>query len=441
MTFKLVKKLNEKCPEIIKILLAPILRKKLIANKVFIDTYRKLEEYDKLSKKDRDKLNFEKLKEILIYCYENIDYYRNKFETLKFNPQNIECYEDIKILPFTNKNIFLKNQQELLSKKDIDYYVAYTGGSSGKPLKIYLDKESIYKERAFVYHYWSRFGYNYKTDKMITFRGLEFEGRISKFNPIYNEIVLSPFKLNEANLNKYIKIINNFKAEFISGYPSIIKNFCKLLENSNRQIDINIKCVFFISENCSQEDNNYIKRILKCNTCIFYGHSERAVFGEKYEGNYEFNGIYGYTEFIPTDVEGEYRIACTGFLNYKMPFVRYLTDDIVKISNQKIIEIIGHNDSQVLIGKNNERISISSLNFHSNEFNKIIQYQFEQWEKGKVNLNLLLEKNLTNEELFNINKALSKKIKGVLDIKIKFVDEIILTKRGKVNLIIQHIKL
>ncbi|MFL0246224.1 hypothetical protein [Candidatus Clostridium stratigraminis] len=437
MNYKYVKKISELCPQSIKRIFAPILRKKLVNNKDFLDTYYKLDKYDELSEEEKKKKQFEKLKEILIYCDDNVSYYKDIFKEAKFDPREMTDFKDIEVLPFTNKAIFLANENKLLSKLDINHYVAYTGGSSGKPLKICLDRESIFKERAFVYHYWSKFGYNYKTSKMITFRGLEFNGKIAKYNPVYNEIVLSPFSLNEDNIHKYLKIIREFKPEFISGYPSIVKNFCTLIEKTNTKV--NIKYVFFISEFCPKEDNDYIKNILGCDTCIFYGHSERSVFGGKYEDHYEFNKIYGYTEFIPTSVKNEFRLACTGFLSYKMPFVRYMTDDIVRIENNKVVEIIGHNDSEVLIGKNNEKISIAAINFHSNAFNKIRQFQFEQFEIGKANLNLLMEDIITEEDKVNIRKALDTKIKDVLDIQIKIVDEISLTKRGKRKLIIQHV--
>ncbi|MCM0647412.1 hypothetical protein NBE98_03350 [Clostridium swellfunianum] len=439
MDFKLVKKISEICPQSIKILLAPILRKKLINNKVFLDTYKMLDNYDTLSNENKKNLQFENLKSILIYCNEHVNYYKEAFKNAKFNPSTIKSFEDIKALDFTNKSIFLNNEASLLSDEDINHYIAYTGGSSGKPLKIYLDKDSIYKERAYVYHYWAKFGYDYKTSRMITFRGLEFNGKISKFNPIYNEIVLSPFKLNDESYEKYIKIIDEFKAEFISGYPSAIKNFCALLDKNKTKL--NIKSVFYISESCSREDDEYIKKVLKCDTCIFYGHSERAVFAEKYDEQYVFNDMYGYTEFIPTDNPDEFRIACTGFLNFKMPFVRYLTDDVVRVIDNKVTEIIGHNTSEMLIGKNNEKISIAAINFHSDAFNKIRQYQFEQFEIGKVNLNLLLDKDLIEEDISNIKKALNKKVKDILDIEIKIVNEIKLTKRGKKKLVIQHIDL
>ncbi|QAS62028.1 hypothetical protein [Clostridium septicum] len=100
----------------------------------------------------------------------------------------------------------LDNFDSLVSTEEIDNYVAYTGGSTGKPLKILLDTNSIYKEKAFVYNYWSKFGYDYNSSRIVTLRGLEFNNKIYKYNPIDNQIILNPFTLNEGNIEEYVKL-------------------------------------------------------------------------------------------------------------------------------------------------------------------------------------------------------------------------------------------
>jgi len=437
MDFNKIKKLNEKCPQFIKVACAPFIRGKLIKNKVFINTYKEINQFNSLSEEEKDLQQFKKLKDNLIYCYNNVQYYKDLFDKVNFDPYKITSFEDIKTIPYLTKEIVIENEGKLLSKENINYYLAFTGGSTGKPLSIYLDKESIYKERAFVYNYWGKLGYDVKKSKMVTFRGLEFEGKTYKYNPIYKEIVISPFKLNENTLDEYIKIIRRFKPQFICGYPSALMNFCRLLKKNKESLVF--KGVFFISENCTLEEKEYVEGVLKCKSAIFYGHSERAVFAERYDDTYVFNKLYGYTELIPTEEENKYRIVCTGFLNKKMPLVRYMTDDIAVIQDGNI-DIIGHRDKEMLIGKNNESISITSINFHTDVFKKINQYQFEQFEKGKAVLKVVQEEPINEDDILLMNKAIAKKLNNVLEVEIKIVDDISLSNRGKIKRIIQHIK-
>ncbi len=353
--------------------------------------------------------------------------------------------KEIKKIPLTDKEIIIKNLNKIINKDNKDFYISRTGGSSGKSLSLYLDNESIYKERAFVYNYWSNFGYDYKKSKLITFRGLEFKDKIFRNNPIYNEIVLSPFKLSEKTIDEYICIINKFKPEFISGYPSALLNFCKLLKRSKELLKrskellkIKFSCVFLISENCYEEDISVIESSLECKANSFYGHSERAVFAERYNDSYYFNKSYGFTEFIDTGESNKYKIVCTGFINRKMPLIRYLTDDIAIIKDDKV-NIIGHRDKEVLVGKNGEKISITSINFHTNEFEKIKQYQFIQDKEGFAILNIIEDDKIYDNDIKGMLNVLNKKINNVLDIEIRIVNEIALTSRGKLKTIIQNI--
>lgn len=440
MKGKLLKKINQTMPDSIKKFFRKQIRAKVINNSIFKETKNEIKSFNDLSEEEKNKYHLKKLKETLIYAYENTIFYKKTFDKVGFNPYNFSDIKEMDKIPTINKELILEHFDEFLSKENIDYYEAFTGGSTGKPLKIFLDTNSIYKEKAFVYNYWSKFGYDYKNSKIVTFRGLEFGNKIYKYNPIDNQVIVNPFKLSDENIDKYIKIINDFNPEFFHGYVSAINNFCKLLSKNNIKLKANIKCVFFISENVTCEEKKYIEEVLNCKTNIFYGHSERAVFAEYFNGSYEFNKLYTHVDFLKKkDTENLYEIACTGLLNKKMIFIKYIPDDVVEIINNKI-NIYGHWDKELLIGKNNENISIASINFHNNVFSKVKFYQFEQFERGKVVLNIVEDSKLTENDKKEILEILNKKIKDCIDVKIKVVESIELTKRGKYKKVIKHFK-
>lgn len=79
----------------------------------------------------------------------------------------------------------------------------------------------------------------------------------------------------------------------------------------------------YYAENCSPEEKKYIEKVFGCPVDSYYGHTERACFAEIYDSGCIFNDFYGYTELLPTEIENEYKIVCTGFLSKKMPLIRY----------------------------------------------------------------------------------------------------------------------
>lgn len=439
MKGKLLKKLNDISPEWIKLLGNKIIRAKVIKNTTFKNTINEIKNFEFKSEEEKEKIHFEKVKDIIIYAYENTDYYKKIFDDIGLDPYKFKKIDEIKKIPIIDKQVVLDNFHKLVSKEERDYYIAYTGGSTGKPLKILLDTDSIYKEKAFVYNYWSKFGYKYSSSRIITLRGLEFNNRIYKYNPIDQQIVLNPFKLNDDNIDEYVKIINKFKPEFIHGYASAIYNLCKIMNKKKISLDINIKGVCFVSENVEFYEKEYIENTLKCKSNIFYGHSERIVFAEYINESYEFNKLYTHVDFIETKEKDVYNIACTGLINKKMPLINYVPDDKVIIKNNKI-NIYGHWDKELLIGKNDELISMASINFHNEVFEKIKMYQFEQFKKGEVYLNIVEDEELTSKDKEEIILKINTKLKNIIDIKINIVKKIELTNRGKYKKILQHIK-
>lgn len=439
MKGKLLKSLNESTPDLIKRMFSKAIRNRVINNKSFKDTLEELEEFDYLDNESKKDKHLEKLRETLIYAYENTKYYKEIFDKINLDPYKFNDIEEMKQIPIIDKKFVLDNFNDIISKQEIDHYIAYTGGSTGKPLKILLDTNSIYIEKAFVYNYWAKYGYDYSKSRMITLRGLEFKDKFYKYNPIDNQIILNPFMLNEETIYKYIRVINKFKPEFIHGYASAIYNLCRIIEKKNIKIKVKLKGVCFVSENVNKYEREYIENILGCKSNIFYGHSERAVFAEWIDNSYKFNQLYTHVQFIPTDEEYIYRIAVTGLINRKMLLINYMPDDTVEIRNNEIM-IHGHWDKELLIGKNNQRISMAAINFHNKVFSKIKMYQFEQFNPGMVILNIVEDEKLTKNDKEVIVNIINTKLKNIIDVEINVVKEIPLTKRGKYNKIIQHIK-
>jgi phenylacetate-CoA ligase len=438
MGIAILKKMNDCLPDGIKMLFAPLIRRSLIKNPVFIEQYQELIYADTDAAFANERCA-QRLHEMLVFAYENTKYYKALFDEYSFSVYTPFSQTAFQKLPYLTRDIIEQQKAELTAENVMDYYGVTTGGSTGSPLHIQLERSSIYREKAFIYHFWSRFGYNYRNSRIATFRGVKFGDRVSKVNPLYNEIILNPFLLSSDKLDSYIDKINSFGVEFLHGYPSSIYNFCILLDKMGKKLKNCIKAVFFISENVLFEQKAYIESILQCPAIAFYGHSERAVFAEQNtEGGYYFNSLYGFPEFT----EGDFgSIVCTGFLNRRMPLIRYLLDDYAEKRCDGCYNILGHHDVDVLLGKNNERISMAAINFHDKTFESIASYQFEQWKVGEAKLYVVAKPgcDLDSDALIAIHNSVEKKLQCSVLISVEVLAAPKLSKRGKYKMMIQHI--
>lgn len=435
-----LKNIRDNIPEPVKYLIAPIFRNKLLRNKDFKHYYNLLTERERLSKEEILEYQFRRLKEILIHAQKNVPYYSELFKKAGFNADKFTDFEQIKVVPFLSREIINKNFNKLISVKRVNngFYQGSTGGSSGVPLSFLLDYDSIFKENAFIYYYRKKLGYTFK-DKCATFRVPDYSNPVWELNPMHNELVLSPFMLSNAVINKYAGRIESYDPQYFNGYLSAIWFFTRLLHENKIKLKLNLKGIFLISENMDREQRAFVEDFYNVKSMSFYGHSERCVIAEELSNDkYVFDPYYGYTEKLL--VEGDKKlIVGTGFLNYTMPFIRYKTDDIC-IKENDHYKIEGKRTSAIgLIGINNEFLSSTIFDLENPVFKNVLNYQFIQHHKGKADLNIIVNSNFKSSDLELCKKEIDNYTRGIIKIEIKVVEKLILSPRGKYQMYISSL--
>lgn len=433
MNIAAVKKLNENMPYWMKRPFARIIRNRLIENKIFLKQYELLEQSDDMTEQEINEYQLDELKKILVHAYHHTVFYRELMDSCGFDPEEVSAPGDLKKLPILTKEL-LKDNYERLQADDIDnFYDVRTGGTTGEPTHVLMEKNAIYREWAFTYHYWSKFGYEYRTSKLATLRGVDLHGKLYEINPLYQEIRLNVFRLNRDNIKEYIKRIDSFGADFIYGYPSAVYNLCRLAKEAGIKLESRFKAALLISENLYDFQESEIKEVLACPIAMFYGHSERAVYAEKYERGYVFQPLYGITE-----ISDEGHPIVTGFINGKTPLIRYEVDDYVELMSDSDCMIHGHWNADTLEGKNGEQISAAAINFHDKTFENIKMYQFIQYEAGLCTLNIVpAVSEIPDSKIAEIEKSVVAKFGSAISCKVCVVDEIAMTSRGKYQMVVR----
>ena len=433
MNIAVIKKLNENIPYWMKRPFARIIRNRLIENKAFLKQYELLEQADSMTEQDLNKLQMDNLKRVLVHAYRHTTYYRELMDSIGFDPESVNSPEALKRLPILTKEL-LKENYERLQADDIDnFYDVRTGGTTGEPTHVLMEKDAIYREWAFTYHYWSKFGYDYRTSKLATLRGVDLHGKLYEINPLYQEIRLNVFKLNRDNIKEYIQRIDRYGADFIYGYPSAVYNLCSLAKEAGIKLEHRFKAALLISENLYDFQEYKIKDVLACPIAMFYGHSERAVYAEKYDKGYMFQPLYGVTE-----ISEEGNPIVTGFINGKTPLIRYEVDDQVELISEDSSQIKGHWNADILEGKNGERISAAAINFHDTTFEGIEKYQFIQYEAGYCILNIVSEtSDIMDSKIADIEKSIHQKFGSAISCKVCVIPELEMTSRGKFQMVVR----
>lgn len=435
MKISFVKVLNEKLPYWMKRPFSHLIRGRLVNNKVFLKQYEQLKKADTLNKTELEQMQLEKLRQVLDHAYCQTVYYRELFERIGFNPKSVTTLNDLKKLPVLTKKMIFENFENLKGCDINDFYEVRTSGTTGAPTHVLMERNAIYREWAFIYHYWAKYGYEFRTSKLATLRGVDLHGKLCEINPLYQEIRLNIFQLNRKNIKEYVRLTDNYGADFIYGYPSAVYNFCRLAKEAKLKLEYRFKAVFLISENLYDFQEAEIQEVLCCPIAMFYGHTERAVYAERYDDGYIFHPLYGVTEISKNNTP-----IVTGFINSKMPLIRYEMDDSVEYTEDGKAYIVGHRNSEVVYGANGEQFRVSALNFHGAISSQFPWFQFVQEIPGVLILKLPIGY-ASHEELNKLCSNIDRHLNGAVKVNIELVDSATECTMGyKYRLLIQKVQ-
>ena len=440
-------------------------KKPVLKNPVFLKWYHFLQESQWWSKKQLEEYQMEQLTELLNHAYKNVPYYRRVFGERGLKPKDFRGFDDLKKIPILTKDDIRKNLNELvarnISKEDIEYVT--TGGTTGKPLSLYVEKKTNLIRMAFEWREWNWMGYEFG-DKCVVLRGNVVE-RKEKGKPAWweydkenNYLILSTYDMTDENLPKYVRKIEEFKPKIIRGYPSALDILARFIKENNFKINRlgDIKAISTSSENLYPAQRELIEGVFRCPIFDKYGNCEQVtILGEceNHEGYHDFME-YSYTEILdkegnPVTKEGQIgEIVSTGFTNYVVPFIRYKTEDLVSYTAHKcscgrshplVKKIEGRWQQEMIVARDGNLISMTALNTHSDVFDNVKQFQFYQDTPGRVTLKIIKKDTYTEKDTKYIIQELQKKMKYQIDIKIEFINNIPLTKRGKYTFLIQKL--
>ena len=426
----------------------------MIAGKEYREVYHRGDWFDQASREEILAYQERALGRLLRHATMEVPaYFFLRSVVEKFNP-----LEALSAFPFLEKEELQKDPDRYLSRNldQTPCYETTTGGTSGNQLRFHLDDHSQSMETGFMHRQWKRVKYKAK-DKKVVFRGVSFDNlKPNVFwqeNPIYNEIQFSPFHMSDANLESYLIEFIRYQPKFVHGYPSAVEIFADyILRNNKTKLIPKVQAVLLGSEDTTDQQRRIIERGLGARVFSWYGLSERVALGGECEKNssYHLMPDYGYVEIIKEDgspcyEEGdEGEIVGTNLFNFSMPFIRYKTGDWAKRLSaececgrnwDRITEVKGRWKKEFVVGSSGAKISTAALNMHGDLFNSVQRFQYFQDKPGEMVIKILPKKEFSNSSQELIESAYKKKVGDELQVKIRIVDDIPLTKRGKVKML------
>jgi phenylacetate-CoA ligase len=442
-------------------LLGPVPQQWLLG-KGFRKHYKFIQEAEGWSMEHARRYQLNKLHEILKLAYQKTGYYRRLFDSIGFYPNDLHCLEDMNELPTIDKQTVVNNLSDMCTRsiKTVDVDFTSTGGTSGTPIRFYINADRSSIEYAYLTKSWERTGYRLGMP-MVVLRSRVVQpdgnGLRHEYDPLLRHHYYSNFHMSEDNMARYLEHIATIGPCFLHVYPSSVAALARHILRKGVQPPKNIRGIIAESEIVYPEQRRMVEDVFGCRCFSCYGHSEKLVLAAECEHSNDYHvwPAYGYFELLDENgksvtkpgQKGE--IVGTGFINTVMPFIRYRTGDCATYVNDHcracgrehiiIREIQGHRTQEVLIALDGSEISWTALNMHDDTFLGVKQFQFMQEKPGRAVLRLVPADGFVEEDINRIHRNLGKKLEGRINFTIELVDSIALSARGKAVYVDQRI--
>ncbi|MBE0425199.1 MAG: phenylacetate--CoA ligase family protein [Nitrospirae bacterium] len=429
-------------------------RYKFIYGRSYLHWRAFLQESEKWDKDRIKAYQIEQLKNLLKHAIKNIPYYKKLFSDYGFDPERLQTLDDIKVLPYLNKETVRDSLHEFIdsSVPRKSLLMKSTSGSTGIPLTFYKTKEPQRIFTAFWDDLLLRAGCTPKS-KIVMFWGMIKLGkRKYPFLKYGNRLILSVNYITDKWMQTFYNTIVRFEPEFIIGYPNTLAIFSAYIKEKGYSNFKSLKTVITQSETLYHWQRNLIEEALGVRVFSIYVMTELAVFAGECEHSSSLHTYpqYGLTEFISLDNDHK-EIITTGFTNYVMPLIRYKTNDIGMRGNDscpecgrkhQLIDMIEGRINDFLINK--EEKVIPRLMPWIRVFPNTKQYQFFQEQLGKAYLKVVKTEKYTDTDTIFIKSKLAEMLghmKETLDIEIIFTDDISRTPSGKIIIVDQRLNI
>lgn len=118
--------------------------------------YLDLIKHELWTKEELEEYNFNKRIEMLKFAYENTKFYKRLYDEVGLKPDDIKTEADWQKVPIVTKQMIADYSREFEVADVIDEYgfAAHTGGSTGKPLRVFRDKRHFWQSPWWRFYGW-----------------------------------------------------------------------------------------------------------------------------------------------------------------------------------------------------------------------------------------------------------------------------------------------
>ena len=332
---------------------------------------RRIEERNSWSRQAIQAFQLAQLNRLIRYAGRHVPYYTDLFQAAGLEGQQCRHIEDIRQIPVLDRRVVKEHPEAFLSRHPRGRMIRLkTTGTTGSPLTVFTDKTARRTNYAFFDAFLRSVGLRPAARHVV------IGGRIicppSTAAPPYwrhsvfqNALLMSAYHISEGSLADYLAAMRRYDPEYIEGYPSALFTIARLAGAGEQFLPKGaLRGMVTSSETLHRQQRRVIEDFFGVPVYDQYGNAEMCCMVHQCrQGRYHVRSDYGVLEILdennnPAAPGQPGAVICTGFVNYRMPLIRYRIGDRAIWSEEQqcpcglatpiLAEIIGREDDVIV---------------------------------------------------------------------------------------------
>jgi phenylacetate-CoA ligase len=404
-------------------------------------------------------LQWERLQRLLDHCYRQVPYYRKRWRELDIAPQDIRNLDDYAKLPVLTKADIRAHFDELKadSWRDRLLYKA-TGGSTGEPMRFGYTRESNVRRAAVMWR-----GYEWAGSRMgrrtlflwggavgDPTRAHQWKDRL--YNAVFARRVLNSFKMTEANMSEYADAIDRYRPDIVVGYVGPLVKLAQWLIANGREI-WQPQSIIGGAEAMHEFQRDLIQKAFRAPVFNTYGCREFMLIAAECK---QHHGLHVNADHLVVEVRTPHGAASDGrsgdvvitdLFNYGMPFVRYANGDMATASSTRCacgrgLPLLTRVDGRVLDAIRTPAGHVLPGEFFPHMLKDVTglqRFQLVQRRLDRLDLSIVRGAGFDDASLNYIRREVNKVLGDSVQLDCHFVDDIPLTRSGKLRVTVSEL--
>lgn len=323
-----------------------------------------------LNRKEMDALQLERLQYIVNYAYENVEFYKKRFDEIGLRPEHIKTLKDIGKIPFTTKNDLRDNYPYNLfavpMKKIVRLHAS--SGTTGKPIVVGYTKKDMENWSESVARLIVAAGGNDEDIAQVVFGYGLFTGGFGLHQGL-EKVGMTVVPASSGNSERQIMLMQDFESTIIIGTPSYALYLSEIAEEMGvTKGKHKLRLGLFGGEGHTPEMRAEIEKRWGILATENYGLTELVGPGVSGECIHQCGMHINEDHFYPEIVDSESgnslgygekgELILTTLTKEGIPMLRYRTKDITILnpetckcgrSNVRMNKVLGRTDDMLII--------------------------------------------------------------------------------------------